>query len=67
MYRRSVRDQLHSFAVSNVPTKNEIFEDEPLNKGTAGQDAQGRRNKLNEDDELQGKGTAGQDSQGRRN
>jgi hypothetical protein len=67
MYRRSVRDQLHSFAVSNVPTKNEIFEDEPLNKGTAGQDAQGRRNKLNEDDEPFKKGTAGQDAQDRRN
>ena len=42
-------------------------EDEPNGKGTAGQDAQKRRNKDDLEDDPSGKGTAGQDAQGRRN
>ena len=51
----------------DVPTMSEIFEDEPLKKGTAGHDAQNRRNKDDDEDELFKKGTAGQDAQSRRN
>ena len=55
----------------DIPTMGEIFDDEPLaNKGTAGQDAQKRRNKgLDDalDEPMAKKGTAGQDAQNRRN